>query len=78
MQEALEYAPSAILIDNFSLEEMRHAVKLAQGQALLEASGGVTLQNVRAIAQTGIDVISVGALTHSPIAIDMNLRVEPA
>jgi len=67
--------PSAIMLDNFSLADLRAAVKLAKGQALLEASGGVTLENVFAIAETGVDVISVGALTHSAPALDVGLDV---
>ena len=75
LKEALETPPSAVLLDNFKLDDLRQAVKLAQGQTLLEASGGVTLQNVRAIAETGVDVISVGALTHSAAALDVGLDV---
>lgn len=73
LQEALEFLPSAILLDNFKLDDMRQAVKLTQGRALLEASGGITMQNVRAIAETGVDVISIGALTHSAPALDVAL-----
>jgi nicotinate-nucleotide pyrophosphorylase (carboxylating) len=73
LKEALEFLPSAILLDNFKLDDMRQAVKLTDGQTLLEASGGVTLQNIRAIAETGVDVISVGALTHSAPALDVAL-----
>lgn len=67
--------PSAIMLDNFSLADLRSAVKIAKGHALLEASGGVTLENVYAIAETGVDVISVGALTHSAPALDVGLDV---
>lgn len=73
LKEALPHAPSAILLDNFSLPDLRAAVKLAKGQTLLEASGGVTIETVFAIAETGIDVISVGALTHSARALDIGL-----
>lgn len=66
---------SAIMLDNFSLNDLRNAVKLAKGQALLEASGGITLENVFAIAETGVDVISIGALTHSAPALDVGLDV---
>ncbi len=65
--------PSAIMLDNFSLNDLRNAVKLAKGQALLEASGGITLENVFAVAETGVDVISIGALTHSAPALDVGL-----
>ncbi len=67
--------PSAIMLDNFSLNDLRNAVKLAKGQALLEASGGITLENVFAVAETGVDVISIGALTHSAPALDVGLDV---
>ena len=65
--------PSAIMLDNFSLNDLRNAEKLAKGQALLEASGGITLENVFAVAETGVDVISIGALTHSAPALDVGL-----
>lgn len=74
-QEALEAGADIIMLDNMSLEEMRQAATMAHGRALLEASGGVTLENVREIAATGVDFISVGALTHSVKAIDMHLEV---
>jgi nicotinate-nucleotide pyrophosphorylase (carboxylating) len=67
--------PSAIMLDNFSLNDLRAAVKLAKGQALVEASGGITIENVFAVAETGVDVISIGALTHSAPALDVGLDV---
>ncbi|MBL8557458.1 MAG: carboxylating nicotinate-nucleotide diphosphorylase [Hyphomonadaceae bacterium] len=73
LDEALPHAPHAILLDNFSLDDLRIAVARAQGKAILEASGGVSLQTVRAIAETGVDVISVGALTHSAPSLDIGL-----
>jgi nicotinate-nucleotide pyrophosphorylase (carboxylating) len=73
LREALPYAPSAILLDNFSQADLRAAVKLAKGQALLEASGGITIENVFAVAETGVDVISIGALTHSARSLDVGL-----
>jgi nicotinate-nucleotide pyrophosphorylase (carboxylating) len=75
LKQALPHAPSAILLDNFTLADLRTAVKLAKGQTLIEASGGVTLENVFAVAETGVDVISVGALTHSARALDVGLDV---
>ena len=75
LKQALPYAPSAILLDNFSLNDLRAAVKLAKGQTLLEASGGITIENVVAVAETGVDVISVGALTHSAPSLDIGLDV---
>ncbi len=73
LDEALAHGPDVVMLDNFSLEDMREAVRRTQGRAVLEASGGVTLQSVRAIAETGVDVISVGALTHSAPALDLGL-----
>jgi len=78
---ALEHGADTVLLDNMSPDMVRQAVERTAGhdkKVPLEASGGITLENVRAYAETGVDFISVGALTHSPIAIDMNLRVEPA
>ena len=73
LDEALAEAPDVILLDNFSLADLAAAVARAKGRAVLEASGGVTLQTVRAIAETGVDVISVGALTHSAPVLDIGL-----
>ena len=73
LKQALPMLPSAILLDNFSLADLRTAVKLAKGQTLLEASGGITIENVLAVAETGVDVISIGALTHSAPALDVGL-----
>jgi nicotinate-nucleotide pyrophosphorylase (carboxylating) len=60
-----------------SLDELRRAVELAKGRAELEASGGITLDTIRAVAETGVDYISVGALTHSAPALDVSLLIEP-
>ncbi|MBA2742527.1 MAG: carboxylating nicotinate-nucleotide diphosphorylase [Actinobacteria bacterium] len=73
--EALDAGVDAILLDNMSLEELRGAVALVAGRARLEASGGVTLDTVRAIAETGVDEISIGALTHSAPALDVSLEL---
>ena len=73
--EALDAGVDAILLDNMSLDELRAAVSLVGGQARLEASGGVTLENVRAVAETGVDEISVGALTHSAPSLDVSLEL---
>jgi nicotinate-nucleotide pyrophosphorylase (carboxylating) len=67
-----------ILLDNMDLEELRQAVEIARGRAELEASGGITLDGVRAVAETGVDYISVGALTHSAPALDVSLLLDPA
>ncbi|MDY0911124.1 carboxylating nicotinate-nucleotide diphosphorylase [Microbacterium sp. CFBP9034] len=64
-----------IMLDNFSLDDLRTGVSQVAGRAIVEASGGVTLETVRAIAETGVDVISVGALTHSARALDLGLDV---
>ncbi|MFZ4619010.1 MAG: carboxylating nicotinate-nucleotide diphosphorylase [Bacteroidota bacterium] len=63
-----------IMLDNYSLEMMREAVALINGAVEIEASGGITLQTIRSVAETGVDVISVGALTHSPKALDISLE----
>lgn len=73
--EALDAGASSILLDNFELAAMREAVQLAAGRALLEASGGVTLDSVRAIAETGVDRISIGSLTKDLHATDYSLRI---
>jgi nicotinate-nucleotide pyrophosphorylase (carboxylating) len=73
--EALEAGVDAILLDNMTLAELREAVALTAGRARLEASGGVSLDTVRAIADTGVDEISVGALTHSARSLDVSLEL---
>ena len=73
LDEALTYAPHVIMLDNFSLADLSEAVRRTAGRVRLEASGGVTLKTVRAIAETGVDVISVGGLTHSAPALDLGL-----
>lgn len=75
--EAMEAGADIIMLDNMSLEDMHQAVKLVNHRALVEASGGITLDNVRAVAQTGVDLISVGAITHSSKALDISLEIEP-
>lgn len=74
--EALEAGADAVLLDNFPPERLREAVEIARGRALLEASGGVTLGTVRAVAETGVDLVSVGALTHSAPALDLALELD--
>jgi nicotinate-nucleotide pyrophosphorylase (carboxylating) len=74
-EEAAEAGADIIMLDNMSLEDMRRAVKSIRGRASIEASGGVTLDRVRAIAETGVDFISVGALTHSVKALDISLEL---
>ncbi|MCF8506194.1 MAG: carboxylating nicotinate-nucleotide diphosphorylase [Caulobacter sp.] len=71
--EALDAGPDVVMLDNFSLKTLRVAVGMAAGRVVLEASGGVNLGTVRDIAETGVDVISVGALTHSASVLDIGL-----
>ena len=77
VEEALAAGVKRILLDNMPPERLRSAVALSAGRAQLEASGGVTLENVRTVAETGVDFISVGALTHSAPALDLSLLVDP-
>lgn len=72
--EAIEADTDIVLLDNFSLDQLTKAVELNGGQSLLEASGGITLDNLRAIAETGVDRISIGALTKDIQAVDLSLR----
>jgi nicotinate-nucleotide pyrophosphorylase (carboxylating) len=76
--EAAEAGADVIMLDNMRLEDMRQAVKAVHGRALVEASGGITLGTVRAVAEIGVDFISVGALTHSVKALDISLKLEPS
>lgn len=76
LQEALDGAADVILLDNMTPPEMAAAVRLVAGRALLEASGGITLENVRAVAGSGVDIISSGSLTHSAKALDISLEIE--
>lgn len=77
VQEAVEAGATRLLLDNMGLDDLRHAVSFVAGRAELEASGGVTLDTVRAVAETGVDYISVGALTHSAPALDLSLLLDP-
>jgi nicotinate-nucleotide pyrophosphorylase (carboxylating) len=73
LKQALPYKPDAVLLDNMDIATLEQAVKLVNGACKTEASGGVTLKTVRAIAQTGVDFISSGALTHSAPNLDIGL-----
>ena len=75
VREALVAGADIVLLDNMTLEQMREAAELTGGRAKLEASGGVSLDTVRAIAETGVDFVSVGALTHSAPALDVSMEV---
>ncbi len=76
LREAIECGAQRIMLDNMSPERMRAVVELVAGRAELEASGGITLDNVREVAQTGVDVISIGAITHSAKWLDVSLEVQ--
>jgi len=75
LQEALDAGATSILLDNFTLDDMREAVRVTGGRAVLEGSGGVNLDTVRAIAETGVDRISIGSLTKDVKATDYSLRI---
>ena len=76
VQEALAAGADIIMLDNMDCATMLHCVELINRRALVEASGGVTLDTVRAIAETGVDIISIGALTHSPRAMDISMLLD--
>ena len=78
VRECLNSTVDIIMLDNMTSDQMREAVKLAGGRALLEASGGISLDNVREVAETGVDYISIGALTHSAPACDISMRLTSA
>lgn len=75
LQEAIEAGADVVMLDNMTVPDMAEAVKLAAGRVAIEASGNVGLQNVREIAETGVDFISVGALTHSASAADISMKI---
>lgn len=77
LDEALAAGAPQVMLDNMTLDELRAAVARGAERTVLEASGGVTLEGIREIADTGVDVISVGALTHSAPALDLSLGLEP-
>ena len=76
VEEALAAGADIIMLDNMDCDTMKRAVELIAGRALVEASGGVNLESVRKIAETGVDIISVGALTHSPRAMDISMLLD--
>lgn len=76
VHEAVESGCEVIMLDNMDCDTMREAVKTVAGRALTEASGNVTAETIRAIAETGVDIISVGALTHSVQAFDISMRIK--
>ena len=77
IDEALVAGAPLLLLDNMNIAELRAAVAQVAGRAQLEASGGITLETLRAAASTGVDFVSVGALTHSAPALDVSLLLEP-
>lgn len=76
LQEALAAQPDRIMLDNFSLADLRTAVKLTAGKVELEASGNIDLNNIRTVAETGVDYISIGALTKHIKAVDLSMRIQ--
>ncbi len=75
LQQALEHGATSVLLDNFSMDDMATAVRITAGRALLEASGGVSLEKMRELAATGVDRISIGKLTKDVVATDYSLRI---
>ena len=75
VREAISAGAEIIMLDNMDIETMKEAVKLINGKALIEASGGINLNNVRQVAETGVDLISVGAITHSARSMDISMEI---
>lgn len=75
LKEALKANADVVMLDNMSADDMKEAVKIARGKVIIEASGNITLNNVRAVAETGVDIISVGAITHSAPASDISMKI---
>ncbi len=78
VREAISAGAEIIMLDNMGIETMKKAVKLINGKALIEASGGINLNNVRQVAETGVDLISVGAITHSARSMDISMEITNA
>lgn len=77
VQEALDVRADIIMLDNMTIDQIKEAVSVIKGRALVEVSGGVTRKDLAALAETGIDIISVGALTHSARSMDISMRIDP-
>jgi len=73
--EAIDAGADIVMLDNMTVNDIKEAVKITDGKVVLEASGGINLDNVREIAETGVDLISVGALTHSAPSTDISLKI---
>ena len=76
LDEALKVKADVIMLDNMNCEQMAKAVEITNGRAVLEASGNITLDNIADVAKTGVDIISLGALTHSVKAFDISLKIK--
>ncbi len=76
LREALDAGAHIIMLDNMAVDIMREAMRIVKGRAVVEASGGIDLETVRAVAETGVDLISIGGLTHSTRALDISLDLE--
>jgi len=76
LEEAISAGADIVMLDNMDIETMKKAVKIANGRVLIEASGGVNLENIREIASTGVNFISIGALTHSAKAVDISMKIK--
>ena len=74
---ALEAGADIIMLDNMDLDQIRQAVRMIDKRALVEVSGGVTRERLLELARTGVDLISIGALTHSAVAVDLSMRIDP-
>ncbi|GAB4421739.1 MAG: carboxylating nicotinate-nucleotide diphosphorylase [Thermodesulfovibrionales bacterium] len=75
LKEALKAGADVVMLDNMSLADMREAVRMAKGKAIIEASGNININNVKAVAETGVDLISIGAITHSAPAVDISMKI---
>ena len=76
LDEALAVGADVIMLDNMDYDTMKEAVRRTNGRALLEASGNVTLENIRQVAECGVDLISLGALTHSVTCFDISMKID--
>ncbi len=75
LKEAIKAGADIVMLDNMSINDMKKAVEIAKGRVILEASGNISLNNVREVAETGVDLISVGAITHSAPSVDISLKI---